>query len=125
MFDGALADEIGFDNAFVFRYSPRKDTPAATMENQIAPAVMDERLQRLQALLNRQQHEFNIASIGKTCEILIERDGKRHGQKIGKSPWLQSVIVEQGPEAGTLLSVELVSAAPNSLMGVAREKVPA
>ena len=80
---------------------------------------MDERLQRLQALINTQQHAFNQASIGKSCEILIERNGKKPGQKIGKSPWLQSVVVENGPETGVLLTVELVSAAPNSLIGVA------
>jgi tRNA-2-methylthio-N6-dimethylallyladenosine synthase len=49
--------------------------------------------------------------------VLIERDGKR-GQKLGKSPWLQSVIVENGPPAGTLLPVEIVSAGPNSLIGI-------
>ena len=121
----ALIGEVNYASAYSFKYSARPGTPAATMESQIAPAVMDERLQRLQALLNRQQHDFNIASVGKTCEILIERDGKRPGQKIGKSPWLQSVIVEEGPEAGTMLSVELVAAAPNSLTGAARETVPA
>jgi tRNA-2-methylthio-N6-dimethylallyladenosine synthase len=121
----ALVAGIGYASAYSFKFSSRPGTPAATMEGQIEPTVMDERLQRLQALLNRQQHDFNTASIGKLCEILIERDGKRPGQKIGKSPWLQSVIVENGPGAGTLLSVELVAAAPNSLTGMARETVAA
>jgi tRNA-2-methylthio-N6-dimethylallyladenosine synthase len=114
-----LIEDTGYASAYSFKYSARPGTPAATMEAQIAPAIMDERLQRLQALINTQQHAFNQASVGKTCEILIERSGKRPGQKIGKSPWLQSVIVENGPETGTLLSVDLISAAPNSLVGVA------
>ena len=114
-----LIEDTRYASAYSFKYSARPGTPAATMEGQIAPAVMDERLQRLQALLNVQQHAFNQASVGKRCDILIERDGKRPGQKIGKSPWLQSVVVENGPDAGTLLNVDLVSAAPNSLIGVA------
>jgi len=80
-------------------------------------AVMDERLQRLQALLNRQQQAFNQASVGLTTSILIERDGKHPGQRIGKSPWLQSVVVETGAAPGTLLDVRIVSAGPNSLGG--------
>ena len=114
-----LIEDTRYASAYSFKYSARPGTPAATMDRQIAPAVMDERLQRLQALLNAQQHAFNQASVDKRCDILIERDGKRPGQKIGKSPWLQSVVVENGPDAGTLLNVDLVSAAPNSLIGVA------
>ncbi len=115
----SLIEDTNYASAYSFKYSARPGTPAATMDGQIAPAIMDERLQRLQALINAQQHAFNQASIGKSCEILIERNGKRPGQKIGKSPWLQSVVVENGPETGVLLTVDLVSAAPNSLIGVA------
>ena len=114
-----LIEDTNYASAYSFKYSARPGTPAAAMDEQIAPAIMDERLQRLQSLINAQQHAFNQASIGKRCEILIERNGKRPGQKIGKSPWLQSVVVENGPETGTLMRVDLVSAAPNSLVGVA------
>jgi tRNA-2-methylthio-N6-dimethylallyladenosine synthase len=114
-----LIEDTRYASAYSFKYSARPGTPAATMKDQIAPAIMDERLQRLQALLNAQQHAFNQASVGNRCNILIERDGKRLGQKIGKSPWLQSVVVENGPATGTLLAVDLVSAAPNSLIGLA------
>lgn len=114
-----LIERVGYAQAFSFKYSPRPGTPAATMEDQITPAVMDERLQRLQALLNEQQHAFNQNSIGLSTAILIERDGKRPGQRIGKSPWLQSVVVETEAPAGILLDVEIVSAGPNSLGGKA------
>ncbi|MBY8824088.1 tRNA (N6-isopentenyl adenosine(37)-C2)-methylthiotransferase MiaB [Sphingomonas colocasiae] len=113
-----IVRDVDYAMAYSFKYSPRPGTPAADMDDQIAPGLMDERLQALQALLNEQQHRFNLASVGRTTEILIERDGKRPGQKLGKSPWLQSVIVENGPEAGSLLPVEIVSAAPNSVVGV-------
>ena len=117
-----IVRDVDYAMAYSFKYSPRPGTPAASMDAQIAPRLMDERLQALQALLNEQQHRFNLASIGRTTEILIERDGKRPGQKLGKSPWLQSVIVENGPEAGSLLPVEIASAGPNSLIGIAMER---
>ncbi len=113
----ALIEKVGYASAYSFKYSARPGTPAATMDGQVAPDIMDERLQRLQALLNSQQLAFNQASVGKQCDVLVERDGKRPGQKIGKSPWLQSVVVEDGPAIGSLVRVELVSAAPNSLAG--------
>jgi len=112
-----LVRSVGYAQAFSFKYSPRPGTPAATMAGQIAPALMDERLQSLQALLNEQQHGFNIATVGKRCEALIERDGKRPGQRIGKSPWLQSVIIESGPAIGALVTVDIVAAGPNSMTG--------
>ena len=112
----AVIRAVGHAQAFSFKYSPRPGTPAATMDNQITPQVMDDRLQRLQALIAEQQYGFNRATIGHTCEILIERTGKLPGQKLGKSPWLQSVLVDGG-EIGDLVEVEIVSAGPQSLAG--------
>jgi tRNA-2-methylthio-N6-dimethylallyladenosine synthase len=82
----SLVAEVNYAQAYSFKYSPRPGTPAATMDAQIAPEVMDERLQCLQALLNSQQHAFNQASVGRRTEVLIERPGKKRGQMIGKSP---------------------------------------
>ncbi|MBX9814572.1 MAG: tRNA (N6-isopentenyl adenosine(37)-C2)-methylthiotransferase MiaB, partial [Sphingomonas sp.] len=110
----ALVDAVGYAQAFSFKYSPRPGTPAAEMAEQVAPEVMDDRLQRLQAALNRDQAAFNAASVGRRCAVLIEREGKKPGQKLGKSPWLQSVIVEGGYAIGEMVEVELVSAGPNS-----------
>jgi tRNA-2-methylthio-N6-dimethylallyladenosine synthase len=80
---------------------------------------MDERLQRLQAALNRDQMAFNEASVGKVCEVLVERKGKFEGQWLGKSPWLQSVWFEdadgQKAQIGDLVQVKLVEGGPNSL----------
>ena len=64
------------------------------MEGQIAPKVMDERLQRLQQRINTHRLAFNRASVGVNTQLLIERKGKLAGQMIGRSPWLQSVHVE-------------------------------
>jgi len=84
-----IVDEVRYAHAFSFKYSPRPGTPAATMEGQIAPEVMDERLQRLQARIAHHQFAFNQASVGKTCSVLVERTGRSPGQWLGKSPWLQ------------------------------------
>ena len=116
----SLVDAVGYAQAYSFKYSPRPGTPAATLGEQLAPEVMDERLQRLQAALQRDQAAFNAASVGRTCRVLIERKGKRDGQWLGKSPWLQSVHVV-GPHAiGDMLDVTLVEAGPLSLTGEVR-----
>jgi tRNA-2-methylthio-N6-dimethylallyladenosine synthase len=86
-----LVAEIGFAQSFSFKYSPRPGTPAASLEYQVPEAVQDERLQRLQALLNQQLEDFNQAMIGRTLPVLFEKAGRYDGQLIGKSPYLQPV----------------------------------
>jgi tRNA-2-methylthio-N6-dimethylallyladenosine synthase len=113
-----LVDEVGYAQAYSFKYSARPGTPAAEMADMVPADPMDERLQRLQAALNRDQAAFNAASVGARCAVLLERAGKLPGQLIGKSPWLQSVHVVAAAEIGDLVEVELVSAGPNSLAGV-------
>lgn len=112
-----IVTAVNYAQAYSFKYSPRPGTPAADMHGQVAPELMDERLQRLQALINAQQHAFNRASVGRQTRILIERRGKRPGQLIGKSPWLQSVHLDSNAAMGSLIDVELISAGPNSLAG--------
>jgi tRNA-2-methylthio-N6-dimethylallyladenosine synthase len=113
---------VNHAQAFSFKYSPRAGTPAATMDDQISPERMDDRLQQLQTLINEQQQAFNAALVGRRTEILIERNGKKPGQRIGKSPWLQSVVVETPAAIGELVTAEIVSAGPNSLGGVLAEQ---
>ncbi|WP_174291466.1 tRNA (N6-isopentenyl adenosine(37)-C2)-methylthiotransferase MiaB [Sphingomonas bacterium] len=121
----SLVEAVGYAQAFSFKYSPRAGTPAATLAEQVAPEVMDERLQRLQAALGRDQIAFNQASVGRTCTVLIERPGKRPGQMLGKSPWLQSVHLVTDAGIGDLVEVELVSAGPVSMGGVAAARLAA
>jgi tRNA-2-methylthio-N6-dimethylallyladenosine synthase len=120
-----IVEAVNYAQAFSFKYSPRPGTPAAMMEDQIAPEVMDERLRRLQALLGAQQQAFNQASVGRRTEVLLERPGRKPGQLIGKSPWLQSVHLETDAAIGDLIEVELLSAGPNSLAGAQLMKVAA
>ena len=121
----ALVEAIGHAQAYSFKYSPRPGTPAADMADQLPEAVMDERLQRLQALLNAQQHAFNRASIGRRTSLLIERAGKLPGQKLGKSPWLQSVHLTTDAAIGEIVEVDIVSAGPNSIGGAIPAQVAA
>jgi tRNA-2-methylthio-N6-dimethylallyladenosine synthase len=114
----ALIDAVGYAQAFSFKYSARPGTPAATMADQIAPEVMDERLQRLQTALQRHSLAFNQASVGRRCQVLVERTGRRAGQWLGKSPWLQSVHFEGPAAIGDLVEVALTEAGPNSLHAV-------
>jgi tRNA-2-methylthio-N6-dimethylallyladenosine synthase len=118
-----LAERVGYAQCFSFKYSARPGTPAATMDGQVPIEVMDERLQRLQAVLNASQLAFNQASLGQRCTVLVERKGKHPGQWLGKSPWLQSVHFTGEAAIGDLVEVELIEAGPNSLG--ARLLVPA
>ncbi|MXO71339.1 tRNA (N6-isopentenyl adenosine(37)-C2)-methylthiotransferase MiaB [Alteraurantiacibacter buctensis] len=121
----ALVDAVKYAAAFSFKYSPRPGTPAASMDGQIAREVMEDRLARLQDALNRDQYAFNRYSVGRECEVLVERKGKLPGQWLGKSPWLQSVFFEGNAQIGDLVCVELVEAGPNSLAGRVLEPLPA
>jgi tRNA-2-methylthio-N6-dimethylallyladenosine synthase len=111
----ALVDAVGYAQCFSFKYSPRAGTPAATMTGQVPAEVMTERIMRLQAALGRDQTAFNAASVGKTCEVLVERKGKLPGQWLGKSPWLQSVYFEGDVAVGDLVKVELVDSGYNAV----------
>ena len=113
-----LIREVGYAYAFSFKYSPRPGTPAADMANQVAPEVMDERLKQLQAQIIADQLAFNQATVGKRCSVLIEKPGRKPGQLVGKSPWLQSVhVYAEGSQIGDMIEVDIVSAGPNSLAG--------
>ena len=121
----SIVDAVGYAQAFSFKYSPRPGTPAADMAGQIDAAVMDDRLQRLQAALNRDQQAFNAATVGRDCAVLVERRGKLPGQMLGKSPWLQSVHLTTDAPVGALVAVTLAGAGPNSMAGAVRQPVAA
>ncbi len=113
-----IVEQVRYAQCYSFKYSPRPGTPAADMDHQIPMAVMDDRLTRLQAVINRHQVEFNAATVGRTTDILLERKGRYPGQLIGKSPWLQSVVVT-APDLtiGDMVEVDIITAGPNSLAG--------
>jgi tRNA-2-methylthio-N6-dimethylallyladenosine synthase len=115
----AIVREVGFAHAFSFKYSPRPGTPASTMDGQVPEEVKSERLMRLQALLDEQQAAFAGKLVGRTVPVLFERAGRNPGQLVGRSPYLQPVHAQAGPEwLGRIASTEIVTAGPNSLAGV-------
>jgi tRNA-2-methylthio-N6-dimethylallyladenosine synthase len=111
-----LIRDIGFLQAFSFKYSPRPGTPAAGMMNQVAEDDKSRRLAALQALLVKQQAKFNQGCIGKDMPVLLEKFGRHDGQLVGRSPYMQAVHV-QAPETmlGTIVSLHIDGAGENSL----------
>src|SRR5688572_17949439 len=117
----AVFAEVGFAAAYSFKYSPRPGTPAEKLGDQIAEDVKSERLARLQRQIERQQKEFAVRCVGRTLPVLFEKPGRRPGQLIGRSPYLQSVHAEAPANMlGRLVPVEISSFGPNSLAGVIR-----
>jgi tRNA-2-methylthio-N6-dimethylallyladenosine synthase len=113
--------DVQFAQAYSFKYSPRPGTPAAKMADQVPDHVKTARLHRLQALLGHQQARFNAACVGRTIPVLFERPGRRAGQLVGRSPYLQPVHAEATRElVGRIMPVEISAAGPNSLSGVIR-----
>lgn len=114
-----LVDEVRYASAFSFKYSPRPGTPGASMAGHLPEALKDERLQRLQKVLNAHAHEFLHSRVGQTFDILVEKPGRRPGQKIGRSPWLQPVIIDETlAEIGDIIPVRITEAGPASLHAV-------
>jgi tRNA-2-methylthio-N6-dimethylallyladenosine synthase len=113
-----LVRRVGFASAFAFAYSPRPGTPAATMANAVPPHVAGERLQALLALLTEQQVAFNAAQAGRVLPVLFEKKGRHGRQAIGRSPYLQSVHVDDADHLmGRIVPVMIERGQQNSLTG--------
>lgn len=115
-----LVEAVGYAQAFSFKYSIRPGTPGAGMDGHVAEEVKAERLERLQALLFRQQHEFARGCIGKEIDLLLEKPGRLPGQLVGRSPWLQPVNIDaKGSKIGDIIRVRITDAGANSLFAQA------
>jgi tRNA-2-methylthio-N6-dimethylallyladenosine synthase len=112
-----LVEQVGYAQAYSFKYSPRPGTPAAAMPRQVPEPVKAERLEQLQALLRRQQEAFNAATVGKTLPVLFERAGRHPGQMVGRSPYLQAVHATAPGLMGEIADVVIEAVHPNSLAG--------
>ena len=117
-----LVKQIGFAQAYSFKYSSRPGTPATALGGHVDETVKTERLLALQTLLADQQRKFNDSIIGKEVEILLEKPGRYPGQFVGRSPYLQPVHVGSKEGAmplavGDLIEVKITESFPNSLAG--------
>ena len=114
----ALVRDIGFVQAYSFKYSPRPGTPAATLEAQVPEEVKTERLAALQALLMEQQDAFNRACIGREMTVLLDRPGRHAGQLVGRSPYMQPVHIDNAESlAGQVVRLRITAATASSLTG--------
>jgi tRNA-2-methylthio-N6-dimethylallyladenosine synthase len=112
-----LIEAVNYGYAFSFKYSTRPGTPAAERA-QVAEDVKSERLQRLQALITRQQRAAQDAMVGRTVGVLFEKPGRMAGQMVGKSDYLHAVhVTDDRVQPGDLAQVEIVESGPNSLAG--------
>jgi len=114
----ALVDQIGYAAAYSFKYSPRPGTPAADMQEMVSATEMDERLERLQSLIDSQQSAFNRAAIGTVVDVLFERAARNPGQIVGRTAYLQPAHVMASPDIiGRILPVRIDSLERYSLLG--------
>lgn len=114
----ALVTQIGYAAAYSFKYSARPGTPAADMQETVSPAEMDQRLERLQELIDSQQSAFNKAAIGSTVDVLFERPARKDGQIVGRTAFLQPAHVMASPDIiGQILPVRIDSLERYSFLG--------
>ena len=113
-----LVRDVGFAQAYSFKYSRRPGTPAAAMTNQVAENVKDARLKELQELLQSQQKDYNRAMVGQSVPVLFESMAREDGHVFGRSPYMQTTLV-QGNErlVGQEMMVTITEGGPNSLIG--------
>jgi tRNA-2-methylthio-N6-dimethylallyladenosine synthase len=122
----ALVREVSFIDAFIFKYSPRPGTAAASLEGEVPDAVAQARLEELQELQRTRTLDAHRARVGEGVEILVEGPSRRGGAQLsGRDPFHRivnfSAEAESSPAPGSLIRVEIVDATPHSLIGVWNE----
>ncbi|GIK48600.1 MAG: tRNA (N6-isopentenyl adenosine(37)-C2)-methylthiotransferase MiaB [Hyphomonadaceae bacterium] len=120
-----LARDVTFASAFSFKYSARPGTPAAAMMGQVSEEAKAERLAALQALLSEQQRAFNAAQVERVLPVLVTGEGRKSGQKHGRTPYLQAVHFEDThAQNGEIVPVRILAASQNSLTGARLSLAP-
>jgi len=114
-----LVRDVGYASAYSFAYSERPGTPAAVLPGRVPPDVRAARLEALQALLAAQQAAFNAAAAGTTVPVLFDRRGRKPGQLLGRTPWMQAVHADAPDRLlGRIAEVRIEAGHRNSLAGV-------
>ena len=115
----ALAREVRFDNAFVFKYSPRKDTPAASLPDQLPPEMIVERHARVLDLINQVAGERYESLVGRRMEILVEGPSRRNPARLeGRTRCNKIVVFEGSPRhVGQVMEVRIRRAGGFTLYG--------
>jgi tRNA-2-methylthio-N6-dimethylallyladenosine synthase len=115
----SLVREVQFDNAFVFKYSKRKDTPAAALPDQVPQTVIEERHARLLALVNEIGSEKFRSLVGELAQILVEGPSRRNPARLEGRTRCNRIVVFEGSERhhGQLLDVRIQRASLFTLYG--------
>jgi tRNA-2-methylthio-N6-dimethylallyladenosine synthase len=114
-----LVEEIQFDNAFIFRYSPRRDTPAAEMAEQIDESVKEKRNQDLLQIVNESARRAGQRLVGREVEVLCEGPSKTNPARLMGRTRTNKIVVFEGDEklAGEIVDVRVQRANGFSLYG--------
>ena len=114
-----LVERIQFDNAFIFRYSPRAETPAATAPNQVPEAVKEERNQDLLGVVDASAHRANERLVGSEVEILCEGPSRNNAARLmGRTGGNKIVVFEdQKDRTGEMIKMRVEQANGFSLYG--------
>lgn len=114
----SLMEEIGYADLFSFIFSARPETAAASLEDNLTRREKQERLDRLQGMQRRMTLERNRSLVGSIQEVLVEGTSRQGGQLFGRTGGNRVVNFSADPSlTGTLVSVRIVDAFPNSLLG--------
>ena len=120
----AVCEEVSFDHAFTFIYSPRRGTDAARMEQQIAEDVKRERLERLVEVIQRHARARNQALLGTLQEVLVEGPSRTDAQVLRGRTRTNKTVLLTSAEPGEIVSARIEAATSQTLRGV-RECVAA
>ena len=115
-----VMEKLSFDNSFVFRYSKRKDTPAAEMDEQLSEKDKEDRNQRLLRIQEKLTMSKNASLIGTIQQILVEGPSKTNKEKLsGRTSQNKIVIIEGDAErfTGQLLDVKIEDSTGYTLYG--------
>jgi tRNA-2-methylthio-N6-dimethylallyladenosine synthase len=115
----SLAREVQFDQAYIFKYSPRRDTPAAAMPGQLSTAVKEERNERLLRLINEIAHGHYEKLVGSQAQILVEGVSKKNSARMMGRTRCNKIVVFDGSDRhrGQLMDVKITRAGSFTLYG--------
>jgi tRNA-2-methylthio-N6-dimethylallyladenosine synthase len=116
----ALVEEVGYDGAYTFQYSPRPMTEAADFTDQVPKEVVQERFDRLIAVQERASLVCNLATVGRTEQVLVEGSSKKDESRITGRTRSNKLVhfVDDTAAPGSFRTVEITSASPHHLEGI-------
>jgi len=113
-----LVRRVRYDSAFCFKYSPRPGTPAAKSDDNVPEAIKDERLQQLLSLMRQQTGEAMVRQVGRTLDVLVEKESRNPGDMQGRTPDFKIVHFKGQPrQIGQIMPMRITEAYGQSLRG--------